>query len=128
MTVRHDERIDTRLQGHLTRAVGRVRAWIARQRAAHLLGRAMDAKPIAQINTRGKSPVIICAGTPRANLTKPFVVNPPVFRAAVQSNKVYPPRLSARALAGIAARRGAADKRYSLAIQPAPPGLRAEET
>ena len=71
----------------------------------HSLGRAMDAKPIAQINTRGKFPVIICACT-RARLTNPLVANPPVFRAAVQSNKVYPPRLSARALAGIAARRG----------------------
>ncbi len=42
---------------------------------------------------------------PCANLTNPFVANPPVFRAAVQSNKVYPPRLSSRALAGIAAQR-----------------------
>ena len=34
-----------------------------RGRAAHSFGRAMDAKPIAQINTQGKSPVIICACT-----------------------------------------------------------------
>ena len=40
-----------------------------------------------------------------ANLTNPFVTNPPVFRAAAQSNKVYPPRLSSLALAGIVARR-----------------------
>ena len=42
---------------------------------------------------------------PCANLTNPFVANLPVVRAAVQSNQVYPPRLSAHALAGIAARR-----------------------
>ena len=41
-----------------------------------------------------------------ANLTNPFACNSPVFEAAVQSKKVYPPRLSSRALAGIAARRG----------------------
>ena len=47
---------------------------------------------------------------PCANLTNPFVANSPVFRAAVQSNKVYPPRLGSRALAGIAARRMNADR------------------
>ena len=47
------------IYGHLTRA-GVVcarcqygRAWIARRRAAHSLGRAMDAKSIAQITTHG---------------------------------------------------------------------------
>ena len=49
-----------------------VRAWIVQGRAAHSLGRAMDAKPIAQINTRGKSPVIICACTRAQTLQTPL--------------------------------------------------------
>ena len=52
------------------------------------------------------------------NLTIPFMYGVHVFtksayrssRAAHQSNKVYPPRLSSRALAGIAARRINADR------------------
>ena len=31
-----------------------------------------------------------------AKLTNPFVANPPAFGAALQSNKVYPPRLRSR--------------------------------
>ena len=34
----------------------------------HSLGRTVDAKPIAQINTRGRSPVIICACIPAQTL------------------------------------------------------------
>ena len=39
----------------------------------------------------------------RVKQTNPFVGDPIVFRAALQSNKVYPPRLSSCALAGIVA-------------------------
>ena len=39
-----------------------------------------------------------------AKLTNPFVANPPAFGAALQSNKVYPPRLSLPHTTGIAAR------------------------
>ena len=39
-------------------------------------------------------------------LANPYAADQHVFRAAVHSNKVYPPRLSSCALAGIAARRG----------------------
>ena len=39
-----------------------------------------------------------------AKLTNPYAANQHVFGAAVQSNKVYLPPLSARAFAGIAAR------------------------
>ena len=42
---------------------------------------------------------------PHAKLTNPYAADQPVIRAALQSNKVYPPRLSSLALAGIAARR-----------------------
>ena len=40
-----------------------------------------------------------------AKLTNPFVADPTVFRAAVLSNKVDPPRLHSCAFAGIAALR-----------------------
>ena len=43
--------------------------------------------------------------TLRAKLTSPFVPNPSVFGAALQSDKVYPPRLSSLPAIGIAARR-----------------------
>ena len=42
---------------------------------------------------------------PSAKLTKPFATDQPVFKAAVQSNKVYPPRLRSLATTGIAVRR-----------------------
>ena len=41
---------------------------------------------------------------PCAKLANPYAVDQPVLGAVLQSNKVYPPRLSSRALAGIAAR------------------------
>ena len=41
----------------------------------------------------------------RAKLTNPFVGDPPAFRTALQSNKVYPPRLISLPTTGIAARR-----------------------
>ena len=41
---------------------------------------------------------------PCAKLTNPYAVDQSVLGAAVQSNKVYPPRLSSLPLAGIAAR------------------------
>jgi hypothetical protein len=41
---------------------------------------------------------------PCANLTNPFVANQPAFRLALQSNKVYPPRLRPPHTIGIAAR------------------------
>ena len=47
---------------------------------------------------------------PHAKLTNPYAADQPVLRAALQSNKVYPPRLSSLALAGIAARRINADR------------------
>ena len=40
-----------------------------------------------------------------AKLTNPFVANPPAFGAALQSNKVYPPRLRSVLATGIAQRR-----------------------
>ena len=43
--------------------------------------------------------------TLRAKLTSPFGPNPFAFGAALQSNKVYPPRLSPLPATGIAARR-----------------------
>ena len=42
---------------------------------------------------------------PHAKLTNLYAVDQPVLRAALQYDKVYPPRLSSIALAGIAARR-----------------------
>jgi hypothetical protein len=39
-----------------------------------------------------------------AKLTNPSIASPPAFGLALQANKVYPPRLSLRALPGIAAR------------------------
>ena len=42
---------------------------------------------------------------PHAKLTNPYAADQPVLGAALQSNKVYPTRLSSLALAGIAARR-----------------------
>ena len=40
-----------------------------------------------------------------AKLTNPFVANPPAIGAALQSNKVYPPRMSPSPFANIVARR-----------------------
>jgi hypothetical protein len=40
-----------------------------------------------------------------AKLTNPFVADQPAFGVALQSNKVYPPRLSSLHTTGIAARR-----------------------
>ena len=47
-------------------------AWIARGCAVHSLGRAIEVKSIAQINTRGKSSVIICACTRAQALHTPL--------------------------------------------------------
>jgi hypothetical protein len=41
---------------------------------------------------------------PCANLAKPSIANQPAFGVALQSNKVYPPRLRPLPTTGIAAR------------------------
>ena len=43
--------------------------------------------------------------TLRAKLKSPFVPSPPAFGVALQSNKVYAPRLSSLPAIGIAGRR-----------------------
>ena len=116
MTVRHDERIDTSLQGHLTRAdggsrlvpirarldrPGACRAFIGSRDGCEIDCANQHTGQISRHNLRMKA---------HAKLTNPFVSNPPAFGAALQSNKVYPPRLSARALAGIVARRISANR------------------
>ena len=52
----------------------------------------------------------------RMKLTNPSVGDPIVFMAALQSNKVYPPRLSPLPTTGIAARRINA-VRYALVLE-----------
>ena len=47
---------------------------------------------------------------PSAKLTKPFATDQPVFKAAVQSNKVYPPRLHSCFPVGITRRQINADR------------------
>ena len=114
--------ISSSLQGHLTRAGGAsrllpIRARLDRPGACRTFIGSRDGCEIDCSNQHtGQISRHNLRMHPCANLTNPFVANPPVFRAAVQSNKVYPPRLSTRALAGIVARRAPADKRYWLGV------------
>ena len=111
MTVRQDERIDTSLQDHLTLAGGAsrlvpIRARLHRPGACRAFIGSRDGCEIDCANQHtGQISRHNLRMHPCANLTNPFVANPSVFTATVQSNKVYPPRLSAPALTGIAARR-----------------------
>ena len=69
------------------------------------VARPIEAKTVAPNNTRAKSQVIICACPRSPSLQTPYAADQHLFGAAVQSNKVYSPRLRSSPTTGIAARR-----------------------
>ncbi|ABM37901.1 hypothetical protein Pnap_2598 [Polaromonas naphthalenivorans CJ2] len=84
---------------------GQAKGCCSQYDSAHGCVTALARKPAAQ------SRVIICACPRTATLQTPLAVTERLlFRAAVQSNEVYPPRLAPLPLAGIVARQINADR------------------